>query len=276
MKKRLSFIASLLALAGSAGAADLLSGGSFEQPLVHERTPQEKGGDPKGARDRQWIAFDHKLGDQGGKLFAGLSNEKARTGSQSLYLEFEHLSQPYQGATLQSRVFPVAPGAPYRISIWALLDAKNPLKAEGRIPFVKLQIDFYNQDGTEPAGESVYAVQPIPGTKNRPALFNSEKWAEFFAEATSPADAGFAQITWRWETSAAEGEANGAVFFDDAKFEGPPAPNPNAKPAEASTDAAAEAAAGEMTGEDTPAPSPSPALSPAASATPQSSTSPKK
>lgn len=213
-------------------ADELLKEGGFESPNVTARSPIAKGGDlSHGGKGPFWVGFHDRAEDKsGGPLTAGLTNEQAHGGAQSIYIEFAHVKQPYQAAVLQSRLFPVVPGGDYRVGIWGRLDAQNSIKLGGRTAYIKVQIDFFSKDGSEPVGETVYAVYPIPGSKNRPALFTTDKWSLFSSQAGAPPDAGFAQVTWQWETSSEQGETNGVIYFDDASFAGPPPADPNAKP----------------------------------------------
>jgi hypothetical protein len=203
------FVSALLILqmtAATVRADELFPGGSFESPKVEGRTPKAKGGDPSnGGNGPVWVGFDHKADDAGGKLVAGLTNEIARTGKQSLFIEFDNLDAKYKFATMQSAPIPIAPSGVYRVSIWGRLDAANPLKPAGQFVTVKVQIDFFKADKQTP-------------------LFTENKWGEFWTEATAPAEAAFMVVTWRWQSGGDSGSINGVIYFDDASVRGPAAP----------------------------------------------------
>lgn len=231
------FLASALLLIPSFAllADEIFPEGSFEAPAVEARTPKAKGGDPSNKGEGPvWSGFDHKPDDKGGRFTAGLTNEIARTGRQSLYFEFDKLTLPYQSAVIQSAPIAIVPLKDYRVSIWGRLDAKNPLSAAARTATVKVEVDFYKADKETQVGESVYAVQPLPGIKGKPAVYSDKKWTEFWTVATAPEDAAFMIISWRWESGPEEGEANGVIYFDDVSVQGPaPVPEPSeTKPVE--------------------------------------------
>jgi len=203
-------------------AEDILSGlGGFEQPAVTARTPKEKGGDPSvtGEHGLFW-SFSHRQGSKGGTLTAGLTNEVSRSGKQALYVEADKFSARYEGAGIQTNPIPVLPGHTYKMQIWGKMDEKKPFVIENRPLYLKMQTDFLAADKTTQTGETVYLVQPIPNTKNRDPFFNDKKWTEFGTEFTTPTDAAFAVVTWRWESGSEPGETSGVIYFDDFSIEG--------------------------------------------------------
>ena len=218
----IAFLACLQISAGGLLADDILSNlGGFEQPTVSARTPKEKGGDPSvtGERGLFW-SFSHRHGEKGGSLTAGLSNETSRSGSQSLYVEAEKFSARYEGAGIQTNPIPVVPGHTYKLSIWGKMDAKNPFVIQNRPIYLKMQTDFLAADKTTQTGETVYLVQPIPGTKNRDPFFNEKTWTEFGTEFATPADAAYEVVTWRWESGSETGDTSGVIYFDDFTIQG--------------------------------------------------------
>ena len=208
----------------------LLEYGSFELPRVKERTPRRQGGDFLKFALGEWVRFEDKPDDDGGKLVAGVTNEVARTGRQSLFIEFTKLTKPQMFAEISSQPIPVKPSAPYRVSIWGRMDKKQPLTIEQRIPNLYLQVDFFQADGETQTGDQVFRVQPMPGSRRVKPFFSTERWSEYYAEVETPEDAGYLKITWRWATNppkiAAPGappdksETNGVMYFDDATLIG--------------------------------------------------------
>ena len=208
--------------AGMLQAEDILSGlGGFEQPTVTVRSPKEKGGDPSitGEHGLFW-SFSHRHGDKGGTLTAGLTNETSHSGKQALYVEADKFSARYEGAGIQTNPIPILPGHTYKMSIWGKMDSKKPFDIQNRPIYLKMQTDFLGSDKNTQTGETVYLVQPIPGTKNRDAFFNDKNWIEFGTEFTTPTDAAYAVVTWRWESGSETGDASGVIYFDDFTIQG--------------------------------------------------------
>jgi hypothetical protein len=211
-------------------AENLFHGGTFEAPVIQGRTPVDKGGDPTNAgRGPDWMEF--KFSPANASIIGGLTDEVAHDGRQSLYIDFDHVKTAYQSATLVSNFIPVLSGTDYQVGIWGRTDAKDPISADGRPAYLKVEVDFFAADANESVGQPFLATQPLPGAKDRDPVFNSDSWNPFLATLTTPAGAVFAQITWRWETSGTDGETNGIMYFDDAMLAGPPNANPNLTPA---------------------------------------------
>jgi len=223
----------LLCLGFSAFAADnLLPDGGFEKPVVNGRMPKELGGNPaNGGAGAGWIAFKFRATGTNGKVTGGLTNEVACSGKQSLYIQFDHVGAAYQSASLVSNFIPVASGTEYLVGIWGRTDARDLIDSQGRSAYLKLEVDYFAKDANESVGESFYAVRPVPGTKDHDPYFKPDSWNRFFVKLTTPPEAVFAQITWRWETGSDPGEINGIMYFDDAAMIGPAAPVPNLTPA---------------------------------------------
>ena len=224
MKKSLLTTTAALLACTTAYSAQLLNSGSFESPRVKERTQKNKGGSPTVGASSSWIRFDTKVGDEGGKLIAGLSNEMARTGKQSLFIQFDKLKAPKQGAELESGLVSILPGKPYHVSIWGRMNKKTALPIDQRLPYLKLFVYFFQADKETECSEPVMRLQPMPGSKNRPPLFTTAKWTEYFTDVNAPEDAAFLKLTWRWDTPPDEGETNGVIYFDDATVTGEPGP----------------------------------------------------
>jgi hypothetical protein len=231
MKKALLFLtfAILAAVATPAPAAQLLESGSFESPRVKERTPKNKGGSPIRASNSDWVQFDDKVDEVDGKLKAGITNEMAHTGKQALYIEYEKLGTDKAAVTLTSDMVSIMPDKEYRVSIWGRLPRRKPLTIDQRLGYLKLFVEFFKADRETPCeeGEAItMRAQPMPGSKNRPAMFTDSKWTEYYSKIESPKDAAFMRVRWQWDSPAQEGTTSGTIFFDDATIIGEPGPKP--------------------------------------------------
>jgi hypothetical protein len=223
----------LLLLSLPVFAADnLLPGGDFEMPVVKGRTLMEQGGDPTSvAKAPAWIAFNFENTGTNGIITGGLTNEVARSGKQSLFINFDHVNLPYQSATLVSNFIPILAGAGYEVAIWGRTDAKDLIDSEGRSAYLKIEVDFFAKDAFQSVGEPFLRVMPLPGSKDHDPYFKPDSWKIFSVKFTTPPGAVFAQITWHWETGGDPGEINGIMYFDDVTMTGPPNPIPNLTPA---------------------------------------------
>jgi hypothetical protein len=226
--------------------------------VVKSRTPLDKGGDPSNAgKSPDWTLFKLDATGSAGAITAGLTNEVAHSGAQSLYVDFNHVSSP-QSLVLVSNFIPVASGTDYQFAMWGRTDDKDLINSEGRSAYLKIEVDYFAKDANESVGDPFYKVQPLPGSKDHDPFFRPDGWSCFTAVSTTPPDAVFAQVTWRWETGTDPGEINGIMYFDDATMAGPPAPNPAMTPFPV-----------EMPNPDaSPTPAASPAASPSASPRP--------
>ncbi len=218
-----------------AGAAQLLESGSFEAPRVKSRTPLAMGGNPLLGGNGEWLIFNHPREDEkNGSVVAGITNEIARTGKQSLFIEFTKFKAVNSGVTLASELISIQPSKPYHIAIWGRVDRKKPLTLDQRVPYLRLLAEFYMADKETQTGEAIFRVQPMPDSPNkpttRPALFTSKNWSEYFVNTTTPEDAAFLKLTWKWEAAKDEGETSGVIYFDDATIEGEPGPVPPEEP----------------------------------------------
>ena len=228
MSMRLLFSILLLWTATAFGD-NLLKDGSFESPTVTGRTLISQGADvTHNGCGPGWITL--QTGTVGA-ITAGLTNEVARDGRQSFFVHFNHVNAADPGITLVSNFVPIVSGTDYIAGIWGRMDPKDPLDPQGRQAYLKLEVDFFDKDANTSIGEPVYAVEPLPGSKNHNPIFKGDSWHLFRATVPAPLGAVFAQVTWRWETAPDDGETNGVMFFDDAQFAGPPNPVPNLTPA---------------------------------------------
>jgi hypothetical protein len=210
----------VLALASAGAFADnLVKNASFEEPKVEGRTPNQKGGHPSGEGiETTWTHLQSM--DRTGKVTVGMTSEIARTGKQSVYVQFDD-AEKTRGAFLMSDLIPIKAEEKYRISLWGRTDAKRPLTLDQGRPSQVLEVEFYPADQASRIGETNFRTQMIPGMADR-ILFISSRWSEYYAEFKSPAGAEFMKITFRWESPKREGPANGIIYFDDAAVEGAP------------------------------------------------------
>jgi hypothetical protein len=235
-----SFLLTAFALATVASttlAQNLVVNGSFEQPVVTERTSAKAGGDPaaQGAELSSWASFVADEQTEGGKIEAGITNEIARTGKQSLFVDFQKVIVAGRKAILQSKMIPVKAGQAYRLSIWGRIDGKRPLALDERRPEMWLELRFFQPDQKTETGEAIAGAEFLPGDiipgGPHPLRFMSIKWSESEAKFTAPQGAAFIRITWLWIASKEQGETDGVVYWDDASLvEATAATNPATPP----------------------------------------------
>jgi hypothetical protein len=222
----LLFAAAIFAPGLPAGA-DVVFQNSFESPSVTNRTPKAAGGDiskadpSKPEEQPAWRRFEDQpnIGAKGGSVIAGLTKEAARTGSQALYIEASKLSAPYIGALWVTRPLPIRGGQYYRVNIWGRNDAKKPLVCAAAQLFLKMQVDFFTDEGKTETGESQYMLQPLPGGKGHPPTIVPTAWNRVGMRFGTPADAKFMVVSFRCDSSAEKGDISGGIFFDDFSVE---------------------------------------------------------
>ena len=159
-----------------------------------------------------------------------MTNEAARTGRQSVYVEFNHAKGIAAAYELTTNLLPVKPSEKYHVGVWGRIDAKNPLVADQRQPMLRLQADFFLADGETQAGDSSVHVQPIPGDPARQLFFTQDRWTEYYADIDAPSDAAFIRVSWIFTTTGDPGETNGVIYLDDAGIKGPRVAPPPAEP----------------------------------------------
>jgi hypothetical protein len=224
----------LSASAISLRGANLLENGSFEQPTVTERTPEGNGGSPaKISLNSAWASLIVDPASEGGKLQAGVTNEIARTGKQSFFVDFDRVTASGRKAVLKTKPIAVKPSQQYRLSLWGRVDRKRPIALDERRPQMWLEIRFLQEDQKTETGEPIAGAQFLPGEviPGGPHVlsFVSEKWKETSADLATPENARFVTITWYWLTTGDEGETDGTVYWDDASLDEavPPPPTPD-------------------------------------------------
>jgi hypothetical protein len=261
----------------AAPANQILEYGSFELPRVQARTPKLKGGNFLLFTSDEWMDFHGEPDSSHGSLVLGLTNEVARTGRQSMYVEFNKLNKPRAEAMLVSQLIAIKPDQPYRAGLWGRMDKKQPLTLDQPLPSLRLQIDFFQADGETQTGDQVFRVQPMPGSRDREPFFVSKEWREYYADMQTPEDAGFLKITWSWTSPQEAGEINGVMYFDDATLIGekvevpeePPEPAPEGTPAGPAPAAPAGPAPAAPPAVAEPKATPAPKAAPAATPAPK-------
>lgn len=228
MKPLVSLLLAVTAILPLSAQADIVFQNSFESPSVKSRTPKAAGGDISKANPAKpeekpiWRRFDDQpnIGAEGGSMVAGVTNEMARTGTQSLFIEASKLSAPYIGAVFTTQPIPVEGGKYYKISLWGRNDAKKPLIRAAAQLFLKMQIDFYTDAATQTeTGESQYLLQPLPGGKGRPPVIVPTAWNPVALHFGAPAKAKFMVVSCRCDSSAEKGAITGSIYFDDLTLE---------------------------------------------------------
>jgi len=202
-----------------APAANLLTDPSFENPPVEKRLSVREGGDLTiaGEAKTNWAHFQVFQDDKEreGKLSIGLTNEYARTGKQSVYVDFDKVAGLNRKSYLMSELLPIKPANTYRISIWGRTDSKRPLTLDQRLAFMKIEIEYFTPDMESQSGDLDYRTLLIPGNSKR-IFFVSNKWTEYGTNTRAPRDAGWMKVTFRWESGHEKGVTDGTIYFDDA------------------------------------------------------------
>ncbi|MEQ1858594.1 MAG: hypothetical protein ABMA13_01510 [Chthoniobacteraceae bacterium] len=216
-------IALLLAcsLAAFAEEENLIKNASFEEPAVQARTVERDGGNPARVADgaTSWTQFQSFVRPQdkpGGELVVGMTNQFARTGKQSIFVDFQNLGAQRR-SFLITDLLPVKAGHRYFIALWGRTDSKRPLTLDQRRPLLKIDVEYFMSDPEEQCEQTDHRNERIPGSLDR-LLFVSTKWTEYFTSVRPPQDAAFMKVTFRWETDREAGTTDGAIYFDDASI----------------------------------------------------------
>ncbi len=222
---KIIFAAAISVAVLSADAENLLENASFELPKITGATRVQDGGDPAKAESAtSWADFTTGEKGREGKIVVGMTDQIARTGKQSVFIDFPKVTEQAQRADLPATLISIKPAKPYRLSMWGRIDRERPLTLDERRPHVWVYIAFFQADGETRVGDPVLAVKLIPGgviAGRKPDLvFVSSKWSEFAAEVTSPEGAAFIQVIWSWVIGKDEGETDGVIYWDDAAVEG--------------------------------------------------------
>jgi len=209
---------------------------SFETPAVTGRIPKKAGGDLAKADPSRpgvapaWSRFEDQpnLGEEGGSVIAGLTNQVARTGTQALFIEATRLSAPYIGALFVTRPIPIDGGTGYKACIWGCNDPLNPLTQTAAQLFLKIEVDFFSDDGKTEVGESQYMLHPLPGAKDHRIL--STEWRSMGIYFHTPNGAKTMTLSFRCDSSAEKGAITGALYLDDFTVETDPPGNAQSTP----------------------------------------------
>ena len=216
---------------------------SFETPAAIEpRTPKSKGGTiANQGKKPEWLQFEDQpvavpaaalepqpaagsgtasVSSSGGGIVAGVTSEMARTGEQCLYLEANQLSVPYAGIAFSSAPIKIVPGKEYIVGIWGRNDPKKPLVAGSPQLFLKLQVDFFSDEGVTQTGDSEYLLQALPGSPGYTLTFVDGAWRQLRKRVVAPADASHMIVTYRCDLSPDKGSVSGVMYFDDVTVEG--------------------------------------------------------
>ncbi len=213
-------------LLASSQAENLIENGSFELPKVSGRTPAAKGGNPSRTDEKtSWTALiGPRPGTGKGNLIVGLTDEIAHEGKQSLFVDFEKITEGGQRAMLVSQLLPIQSNKPYRISAWGRLDRERPIALDERRPHLVVDVEFFAADQETQLGSTEYRVQMIPGSivpgMGTRLLFTAGKWNEYFTEVKSPTDSAFMKVTFNFQVPKEPGETDGILYLDSAAVQG--------------------------------------------------------
>jgi hypothetical protein len=192
--------------------------GSFEEPVVSKRTAEIEGGNPAGLETSDWSHFFRRKGEGEGALTIGTTNEIARTGKQSMFLDFGAVTGKRFSASLMTRLIPVKPKHPYKVGMWGRTDRERPLTLDQRRPYLRVEFEFYKEDEETQVGDGDYRVLRIPGSIKR-LLFTSSQWNQAYGIARAPTGAALMKVSFVFNIPNAPGKTDGTIFFDDASVE---------------------------------------------------------
>ncbi len=211
------------AVSASAEGNNLLENGSFEQPEVSTRTAVNTDAHPELLPEAGfWERMLSEETDEGGKATIGLTQEIARTGKQSLYVNYRKVTATQREALLTTKPIPVQGGRNYRASMWGRIDRDRPLALDERRLEMWVEAHFLAPDGKTQVGEPINGLNFIPGIAipagTRVLTLLCNKWKESSAEFSVPEGASFVRLYWLWNSGPDEGETDGIVFWDDASL----------------------------------------------------------
>jgi len=168
---------------------------SFEQPVVQKRTVDTQGGNPSSIEESDWGHFIRRKGEGEGALNIGTTNEIARTGKQSIYLDFAEITGKRFTAALMTRLVPVKAKQVYKVGMWGRMDKERPLTLDQRRPYLRMEFEFYQQDEETQVGDTDHRVMQIPGSLKR-TLFTSTKWNQAYGIARAPEGAALMKVSY--------------------------------------------------------------------------------
>jgi hypothetical protein len=207
-----------LTLTGPA-PVNLIKNASFEEPAIKGRVSANDGGSPALVDESKtnWTHFQVFQADKEGegKFTVGLTNEFARTGKQSIFVDLNKVTATNRRSFLMTELIPIKPANAYRISIWGRTDKKRPLTLDQRLLFMKTEIEYFTPDTESQSGNTDNRTLLVPGNTKR-IFFVSNKWTEYETDIRTPRSAGWMKVTFRWETGRDKGMTDGTIYFDDA------------------------------------------------------------
>jgi hypothetical protein len=151
-----------------------------------------------------------------------MTNEIARTGKQSIYLDFASIAGKGFTASLMTELIPVKPQQAYKVGMWGRLDKERPLTLDQRRPYLRMEFEFYQQDEETSVGDTEYRVMRIPGSLKK-LLFSSSRWNQAYGIVRAPLGAALMKVTYVFNIPNEPGKTDGIIFFDDAFREELPA-----------------------------------------------------
>jgi hypothetical protein len=198
---------------------------SFEEPVVNKRTEDTKGGNPATGETSDWGHFIRRKGKGEGSLNIGTTNEIARTGKQSIYVDFAGVTGNRFTAMLMTQLVPVKAQHPYKVGMWGRSDKERPLTLDLRRPYLRMEFEFYREDEETQVGDTEFRVMRLPGSLKR-FLFTSSQWNRAYGVVRAPAGAALMKVSYVFEIPKDPGKTDGTIFFDDAFVEELPADFP--------------------------------------------------
>jgi len=215
--------ATLPAFAAEPTPINLIQNPSFEVPVIKGAVPEREGGHPGKVPEgtvTSWTHFQAPLSPQekeGGKIVVGLTSQIARTGKQSVFVDFQKVSAAKRNSFLLTDILPCKAGQRYRIGLWGRIDRKRPLTLDQRRSVMRVEVEYFAADQETQTGETDYRTQMVPGSLNR-LLFSSTKWTEYYTTVRTPEDAAFIKVSYFWEANREQGTIDGEIYFDDGSL----------------------------------------------------------
>jgi hypothetical protein len=203
------------ALTAGAGAPIPFKNGSFEQPVVTKRLSNMEGGNPATTAETDWGHLTRGKGKGEGALLVGLTNEIARTGKQSFYVDFAGITGKQFSGALMTQMVPVKAEQVYKVGMWGRTDKERPLTLDQRRPYLRMEFEYYQQDEATQVKDTDNRVTLIPGSMKR-LLFTSSQWSQAYGVVRTPKDAALMKVTFVFNVPNGPGKTDGVLFFDDA------------------------------------------------------------
>jgi hypothetical protein len=188
---------------------------SFENPVVTKRTSNLDGGNPASLTETDWGHLSSGKGVGEGALHMGLTNEIARTGKQSFYVDFAAITGKRFSGALMTQLVPVKPEQVYKVGMWGRTDKDRPLTLDQRRPYMQMEFEYYDQDEENQVASTESRVIRIPGSPKR-LLFTSSKWNQAYGIVRTPKGAALMKVSFVFNVPNDPGKTDGVLFFDDA------------------------------------------------------------